>query len=358
MDIKKLMDSFSKKFGDGVVHRIGDGPVVVDCEVIPTGALSLDKALGVGGIPKGRIVEIYGPEGHGKTTLALSIVAQCQKQGGVAAFIDAEHSLNKGWAENMGVNINELLISQPDSGEQALEIAQFGTSSNEIDLIVIDSVAALVPQAELDGDIGDHNIGGQARLMSQALRKLAPNLKKSDTTLIFINQIREKIGVMFGSPETTPGGRSLKFYSSVRIEVRKKSQITAKDPNAKKPVPIGHSVRAKIVKNKMAPPFAETTFNVMFGHPLQQPDPVWGIDYYSSLLDAACELNVIKQSGSWYSFNDEKIGNGEQNAISYLKDNHDITKDIESNVINEFYINKMKNRKNNNNEEKPDVESE
>ncbi len=301
-----------KQFGKGSIMRLGER-THLDVEVIPTGAVSLDLALGVGGVPRGRVVEIFGPESSGKTTLTLSIIAQAQKQGGVAAFIDAEHAFDPSYARVVGVNVSDLLVSQPDTGEQALEIAETLVRSNAIDVIVIDSVAALVPKAEIEGNMGDSFIGLQARLMSQALRKLTGTISKTRTCVLFINQIREKIGVMFGNPETTPGGRALKFYSSVRIDLRRISPIKKGDQI------IGNVVRAKIVKNKVAPPFREAEFEIYYDR---------GIDFIGSLIDASLKLGLISRSGAWYSLGDVKLGQGKDSAISYLNSHPDVVKKL------------------------------
>ena len=298
-----------RQFGKGSIMRLGDEYVPTMDNVISTGCLSLDVALGVGGIPKGRVVEIYGPESSGKTTLALHIVAEAQKAGGFAAFIDAEHAVDPDYSKKLGVNTEELLISQPDTGEQALEICETLVRSGALDVVVIDSVAALVPRAELEGDMGDSHMGLQARLMSQALRKLTGTVSRSNTTVIFINQIREKIGVMFGNPETTPGGRALKFYSSVRLEIRRITTI--KDGTEM----VGSRVRVKVVKNKVAPPFKKSEFDIMYGQ---------GISYVGDIIDLAVEGNIVEKTGAWYSYDDMKIGQGRENAKSFLTENPDI----------------------------------
>src|SRR5437763_548594 len=295
-----------RQFGKGSIMRLGVGGPLEEIAVIPTGALPLDVALGVGGLPRGRVTEIYGPESSGKTTLALHVIAEAQRLGGIAAFIDAEHALDPIYAKKLGVNTDELLISQPDTGEQALEIAETLVRSNSVDVIVVDSVAALVPRAELDGDMGDSLPGLQARLMSQALRKLTGIVSKSKTCLIFINQIREKIGVMFGNPETTTGGRALKFYSSVRVEVRRIASIKDGDKN------VGNRTRVKVVKNKVAAPFREAEFDIIYGQ---------GISREGDLLDLAAANNIVEKSGSWYSFESERIGQGRDNAKVFLKEN-------------------------------------
>ncbi|MDD5613695.1 MAG: recombinase RecA [Candidatus Omnitrophica bacterium] len=310
------LSQIEKEFGKGSIMRLGEANKV-NIPAIPTGALTLDYALGIGGVPRGRIVEIYGPESGGKTTLALNIISEAQSGGGIAAFIDAEHALDPTYASKIGVNLDDLLISQPDTGEQALEIAEHLVRSNAVDIIVVDSVAALVPRAEIEGDMGDSFVGLQARLMSQAMRKLTAAISKSKTCVIFINQLREKIGVMFGNPETTPGGRALKFYSSIRIEVRRSGAITSGEQT------IGSKVRAKIVKNKVAPPFKVAEFDIIYEE---------GISYEGSLIDLGTELGVISKSGSWISYQEEKIGQGRDNARVFLKENPKIAKDIEKEI--------------------------
>lgn len=305
-----------KQFGKGSIMKLGEGTGRPGLKVIPSGSILLDYALGVGGYPRGRIVEIYGPESSGKTTLALHAIAEAQKQGGIAAFIDAEHAMDPVYAENLGVNIDELWVSQPDNGEQALEIADHLIRSGGVDIIVVDSVAALTPRAEIDGDMGESHMGLQARLMSQALRKLTATIAKSGTCLIFINQIRMKIGVMFGNPETTTGGNALKFYASIRLEVRKTETIAQGENEA-----IGNRVRVKVAKNKVAPPFRKAELEIMFGK---------GISASGSLLDAAVEHNVITKTGSWYAFGQEKIGQGRENAKLFLETNPDVFKQVEA----------------------------
>ena len=307
--LELAITQIDRQFGKGSIMRLGDDYIPTMENVISTGCLSLDVALGVGGIPKGRVVEIYGPESSGKTTLALHIVAEAQKAGGFAAFIDAEHAVDPEYSKRLGVNTEELLISQPDTGEQALEICETLVRSGALDMIVIDSVAALVPRAELEGDMGDSHMGLQARLMSQALRKLTGTVSRSNTTVIFINQIREKIGVMFGNPETTPGGRALKFYSSVRLEIRRITTI--KDGTEM----VGSRVRVKVVKNKVAPPFKKSEFDIMYGQ---------GISYVGDIVDLAVEGNIVEKTGAWYSYDDMKIGQGRENAKSFLMENSDI----------------------------------
>ncbi|MBE5961432.1 MAG: recombinase RecA [Lachnospiraceae bacterium] len=315
------MQQIQKEFGKGAVMRLGDPNAFGEVEVVPTGALSLDIALGLGGIPKGRIIEIYGPESSGKTTVSLHMVAEVQKRGGVAAFIDAEHALDPKYAQNIGVNINELYISQPDSGEQALDITETLVRSGAIEIIVIDSVAALVPKAELDGEMGDSFIGLQARLMSQALRKLTPVVSKSKCIVIFINQLREKIGVMFGNPEVTTGGKALKFYASVRLDVRRIDQIKSGGQK------IGNRTRVKIVKNKVAPPFKEAEFDIIYGK---------GIYRVGDILDLAAEASIINKSGSWYSYQGGKLAQGREGAANYLAEHKDILAAVEAKV-REYY---------------------
>lgn len=306
-----------KQFGKGAIMKWGVHDAVVKVEVIPTGAMSLDNALGIGGVPRGRIVEIYGPESSGKTTLALSIVAQAQKRGGTAAYIDAEHAMDPKYAKALGVDVDNLLISQPDTGEDALEITETLVRSNAMDVIVIDSVAALVPKAEIEGDMGDSHVGLQARLMSQALRKLTAVANRSKTCIIFINQIRMKIGVMFGNPETTPGGLALKFHASVRMDIRRIETLKQGEQM------IGNRVRVKVVKNKMAPPFRSTEFDIIFGE---------GISYLGDLMDLAVEHNIIEKSGAWFSYQGERLGQGRDNIKAMLKQNPDLLQKIEAEV--------------------------
>ena len=310
------ISQIEKKFGKGSVMRLGDR-TAVDVDVIPSGSLTLDKALGIGGYPKGRIIEIYGPESSGKTTLTLHAIAQAQKQGGKAAFIDAEHAIDPVYAKNLGVDIDELILSQPDSGEQALEIAEMLVRSGVIDLIVIDSVAALVPQVELDGEMGDAAVGLQARLMSKALRKLSGVMNKTNCTVIFINQLREKIGVMYGNPETTTGGRALKFYSSVRVEIRRSEQIKQNGEI------IGNKANIKVVKNKVAPPFKTTQVDIIYGK---------GISRDGEILDLAVEGDIVEKSGAWYDYNGEKIGQGRENAKNFLIEHPAIFEEVEEKV--------------------------
>ncbi len=318
--LEVVMSQIEKQFGKGSVMKLGEFKAM-EVEAIPTGALSLDIALGIGGVPRGRIIEIYGPESSGKTTLALHVVAEAQKTGGEAAFIDAEHALDPIYAKKLGVDIDNLIVSQPDTGEQALEITESLIRSGALDVIVVDSVAALVPKAEIDGDMGDSHMGLQARLMSQALRKLAGALNKTKTVLIFINQLREKIGVMFGNPETTTGGRALKFYASVRMDIRKIENIK-QDGEVK-----GSRVRVKVIKNKVAPPFREAEFDIVYGE---------GISKEGNILDMAVNLDIIEKAGSWFSYNGERIGQGRENVKKYLKENPDILKEVEGRVRDNF----------------------
>ena len=321
--LKLATEQIEHKFGRGSIMKLGDGNTL-EVGVIPTGALPLDAALGIGGVPRGRIVEIYGPESSGKTTLALQILAEAQALGGVVAFIDAEHALDPTYAARLGVDIDEVLISQPDTGEQALEICDMLVRSNAIDAIVIDSVAALVPRAEIEGEIGDSSVGLQARLMSQALRKLAGSLSKSNTTCIFINQLREKIGVMFGNPETTTGGRALKFFSSVRIDIRRIETLKNKSSE-----PIGNRVRAKVVKNKVAPPFRQAEFDLMYGT---------GISREGCIVDMGVEAGVVKKSGAWYTYGENRLGQGREAAKETLLTNPDMREEIEAKVREAFDI--------------------
>jgi len=311
------LGQIERQFGKGAVMKLGDPSVQMNVETIPTGSLSLDIALGLGGIPKGRVIEIYGPESSGKTTVTLHMIAEVQKRGGIAGFIDAEHALDPVYAKNIGVDIDNLYISQPDCGEQALEITETMVRSGAVDIIVVDSVAALVPKAEIDGDMGDSHVGLQARLMSQALRKLTAVISKSNCTVIFINQLREKVGVMFGNPETTTGGRALKFYSSVRLDVRRIESLKQGGEV------IGNRTRVKIVKNKVAPPFKEAEFDIMFGE---------GISTEGDILDLAAENNIVNKSGAWYAYEGNKIGQGRENAKQYLKDNPEVCAEIERRV--------------------------
>ena len=321
VDRDKMLDvtlqQIEKQFGKGAVMKLGEHPMGAGISVVPTGSLALDLALGVGGIPRGRIVEVFGPEGSGKTTVCLHIIAESQARGGIAAFIDAEHALDPTYARTLGVNIDELLVSQPDSGEQALEIADMLVRSAALDLVVIDSVAALVPRAEIEGEMGDTHVGLQARLMSQAMRKLSGSLSRFDTTAIFINQLREKIGVMFGSPETTPGGRALKFYSTIRLDVRKIENL--KDGTEV----VGSRTRVKVVKNKVAPPFRQCEFDIMYGK---------GISKEGSLLDVGVDLEIVKKSGAWFTYEGEQLGQGRENARQFLAEHVDVRDEIERKV--------------------------
>ena len=316
------ISSIERNFGKGAVMKLGDPSAALNVETIPTGSLSLDIALGMGGVPKGRIVEIYGPESSGKTTVALHMVAEVQKRGGIAGFIDAEHALDPAYAKNIGVNIDELYISQPDNGEQALEITETLVRSGAVDIIIVDSVAALVPKAEIDGDMGDSHVGLQARLMSQALRKLTAVISKTNCVVIFINQLREKVGVMFGNPETTTGGRALKFYSSMRMDVRRIETLKANGEM------VGNRTRVKVVKNKIAPPFKEAEFDIMFGK---------GISREGDILDLAASNNIVVKSGAWFSYNGDKIGQGRENAKQYLIDHPDIMNEIEAKVREAYF---------------------
>lgn len=314
--LQAAMSKIEKDFGRGSVMKLGDEQIE-DIEVIPTGSLALNAALGVGGYPKGRIIEIYGPESSGKTTLAIHAIAEAQKRGGIAAFIDAEHAFDRFYAKKLGVDVDELLISQPDNGEQALEIADQLIRSSAIDIIVIDSVAALTPKAEIEGDMGDNKVGLQARLMSQALRKLTSTISKTNTTCIFINQLREKIGVMFGNPETTTGGNALKFYASVRLDIRRVT--TLKDGDT----PIGNQVRVKIVKNKVAPPFRKAEFEITFGE---------GISHVGEIVDLGVELGIIKKSGSWFSYGESRLGQGRDAVKKIIKDNPELSEELEGKI--------------------------
>ncbi|MDI9449416.1 MAG: recombinase RecA [Pelotomaculaceae bacterium] len=330
-DKQKALDlaltQIERQFGKGSIMKLGEASAKLNVEVIPTGTLSLDIALGVGGIPRGRVIEIFGPESSGKTTVALHIIAESQKMGGIAAFVDAEHALDPVYARNLGVDIENLLVSQPDTGEQALEIAEALVRSGAIDVIVVDSVAALVPRAEIEGEMGDAHVGLQARLMSQALRKLAGAISKSRTTVVFINQIREKVGVIYGSPETTTGGRALKFYASIRLEVRKQENIKQGTDI------IGNRTRVKVVKNKVAPPFKQADFDIMYG---------FGISREGSILDVAAELGVISKSGAWYSYGDERLGQGRENVKEYLREHPEITREVELKIRQALNIAGMK----------------
>ena len=321
--LESALAQIEKQFGKGSVMKLGDTNTHMQIETVPTGSISLDIALGLGGVPKGRIIEVYGPESSGKTTVALHMVAEVQKKGGIAGFIDAEHALDPAYARNIGVDIDNLYISQPDNGEQALEITETMVRSGAVDILIVDSVAALVPRAEIDGDMGDAHVGLQARLMSQALRKLTAVISKSNCVVIFINQLREKVGVMFGSPETTTGGRALKFYSSIRLDVRR---IETLKQNGEV---VGNRTRIKVVKNKIAPPFKEAEFDIMFGH---------GISREGDVLDLAAKENIVIKSGAWYAYNDAKIGQGRENAKIYLKENPEIFAEIEEKVREKFQL--------------------
>lgn len=314
------LGQIERQFGKGAVMRMGDANAVRDVDVISTGSLTLDIALGIGGLPKGRVVEIYGPESSGKTTLTLQVIAECQKQGGTAAFVDAEHALDPIYAQKLGVNVDDLLVSQPDTGEQALEIADMLVRSGAVDIVVIDSVAALTPKAEIEGDMGDSHVGLQARLMSQALRKLTGNIKRSNTLVIFINQIRMKIGVMFGNPETTTGGNALKFYSSVRLDIRRIGAIKKGDEIT------GSETRVKVVKNKMAPPFKQAEFEILYGE---------GISREGELLDLGVKQDLVGKAGAWYSYKGDKIGQGKDNARTYLKEHPEVAAEIEQAIRSE-----------------------
>lgn len=326
MEKKKALETallqIEKQFGKGSIMKLGSGGVC-NIDVIPTGALSLDIALGVGGLPRGRIIEIFGPESSGKTTVALHVIAEAQKGGGFAAFVDAEHALDPIYARNLGVNIDELLVSQPDTGEQALEISEMLVRSGAIDILVVDSVAALVPRAEIEGEMGDTHVGLQARLMSQAMRKLSGIISKSQTVVIFINQIREKVGVMFGNPETTPGGRALKFYASVRLDIRKLEPLKQGNDI------IGNRTRAKVVKNKVAPPFRQAEFDIIYGK---------GVSREGCILDLAIESEIVKKSGAWYSYGEERLGQGKENVREFLKNNPDLFKSIEKQIFNYYQL--------------------
>ena len=312
------MQNIEQKFGKGSIMKLGDRPKISGSNSISTGSLSLDIALGIGGVPRGRVIEIFGPEASGKTTLALHIIAEAQKNNGIAAFIDAEHALDPNYAKNIGINIDELIISQPDTGEQALEIAESLVRSNAVDVIVVDSVAALVPKAEIEGNMGDSYMGLQARLMSQALRKLTAIISKSRTTTVFVNQIREKIGIFFGNPETTPGGRALKFYSTIRMDIRRKATIKKDEDN------IGITAKVKVVKNKLAPPFKETMFDIIFGK---------GISKEGDIIDLGIKYNILQKSGVWISYNDIKFGQGRENCKTYLEEHLEIAKEIENKIL-------------------------
>lgn len=327
--LEQVMADIEKQFGKGAIMKLGSDSHL-NIETISSGSLALDIALGVGGYPKGRIIEIYGPESSGKTTFALSAIAEVQKQGGRAAFIDAEHALDPVYAKNLGVKIDELLLSQPDTGEQALEICEALVRSEAVSIVVIDSVAALVPQAEIDGEMGDAHVGLQARLMSQALRKLSGTINKTKTTAIFINQLREKVGIMFGNPETTPGGRALKFYASVRLDIRRGEAIKQGDKI------IGNRTNIKVVKNKVAPPFKTAAVDIMYGE---------GVSHIGELIDIASEIDILEKSGAWYAYNGEKIGQGRENVKEYLKDNPDVLQEIEQKVRDHYFNDDKKEEK-------------
>jgi recombination protein RecA len=315
--LSAALGQIEKQFGKGSVMRMGDNQASRDIEAISTGSLGLDVALGIGGLPKGRVVEIYGPESSGKTTLTLQVIAECQKKGGTAAFIDAEHALDPSYAEKLGVNVDDLLVSQPDTGEQALEIADMLVRSSAVDVVVVDSVAALTPKAEIEGDMGDSHMGLHARLMSQALRKLTANIKRSNTLVIFINQIRMKIGVMFGNPETTTGGNALKFYASVRLDIRRIGAIKKADEV------VGNETRVKIVKNKVAPPFKQAEFDILYNE---------GISRQGEIIDMGVKLDIVEKAGAWYSYNGDRIGQGKDNVRNFLKENPEIAQDIEARI--------------------------
>jgi recombination protein RecA len=321
--LEAAIAKLEKDFGKGTVMKLGDPKAQVAVETIPTGSLSLDLALGLGGVPRGRVVEVYGPESSGKTTVTLHMIAEVQKRGGIAGFIDAEHALDPVYAKNIGVDIDELYISQPDSGDQALEIAETMVRSGAMDIIVVDSVAALVPKQEIEGDMGDSHVGLQARLMSQALRKLTPVISKSNCVVIFINQLREKVGVMFGNPETTTGGRALKFYASIRMDVRRVETLKQSGDM------VGNRTRVKIVKNKIAPPFKEAEFDIMFGQ---------GISREGDILDLAVDCKLVSKSGAWFAYNGDKIGQGRENAKTYLKEHPDVMKELEDKIREHYSI--------------------
>lgn len=334
-NLKEILSQIEKQFGKGTVMKMGDREIV-DMPTISTGSLGIDIALGIGGLPKGRVIEIFGPESSGKTTLTLQVIAECQKAGGTAAFIDAEHALDPSYAVKLGVNVDELLLSQPDTGEQALEVTDMLVKSGSVDLIVIDSVAALTPRAEIEGDMGDHHMGLQARLMSQALRKITGNIQRSNATVIFINQIRMKIGVMFGNPETTTGGNALKFYASVRLDIRRIGAVKEGEEV------VGNETRVKVVKNKVSPPFKQAEFQIMYGQ---------GINMEGEILELGQKLELIEKSGSWYSHNGEKIGQGKVNASKYLKENTEIRDGLVS-EIRKAYIPTIKKEAKNKKEAK------
>lgn len=318
--LSAALSQIEKQFGKGSIMRMGDNPKARDVDVISTGSLGLDMALGIGGLPRGRIVEIYGPESSGKTTLTLHVIAECQKIGGTCAFVDAEHALDPGYAEKLGINVNDLLVSQPDTGEQALEITDMLVRSSAVDVVVVDSVAALTPKAEIEGDMGDSHMGLQARLMSQALRKLTANIKRSNTLVIFINQLRMKIGVMFGNPETTTGGNALKFYASVRLDIRRTGAIKKGDEI------LGNETKVKVLKNKMAPPFRQAEFEILYNQ---------GISRHGEIIDLGVKLGFIEKAGAWYSYNGERIGQGKDNVRNYLLEHPDMSNEIEARIRKE-----------------------
>lgn len=339
------LSQIEKQFGKGSVMRMGDGTGIKDIEAISTGSLGLDIALGIGGLPRGRVVEIYGPESSGKTTLTLQVIAECQKMGGTAAFVDAEHALDPVYAEKLGVNVDDLLVSQPDTGEQALEISDMLVRSGAVDVVVVDSVAALTPKAEIEGDMGDSHVGLQARLMSQALRKLTANIKRANTLVIFINQIRMKIGVMFGSPETTTGGNALKFYSSVRLDIRRIGAIKKGDEV------VGNETRVKVVKNKVAPPFRKAEFDILYGE---------GISREGEIIDLGVAEGIVEKSGAWYSYSGNRIGQGKDNVRQFLKDNPEMAAEIDAKVRAKVLpgLAEAKSDKADKSEEKPAAEAE
>ncbi|NLY54138.1 MAG: recombinase RecA [Firmicutes bacterium] len=321
--LEMALNQIEKQFGKGAVMRLGADATKLTLDVIPTGSLALDIALGVGGIPRGRIIEVFGPESSGKTTVALHMIAEAQKLGGIAAFIDAEHALDPAYAQNLGVNIEDLLVSQPDTGEQALEITEALVRSGAVDIVVVDSVAALVPRAEIEGEMGDAHVGLQARLMSQALRKLAGAINRSHTVVVFINQLREKVGVMFGNPEVTPGGRALKFYSTVRLEVRRTETLKQGADM------VGNRTRIRVVKNKVAPPFKQAEFDIMYGE---------GISKEGNILDIGVEADIVTKSGAWYSYGDERLGQGRENAKNYLREHPDLCSEIEQRIRQKYQL--------------------
>lgn len=340
--LKAALGQIEKQFGKNTIMHLGDDSVAMDVDVVSTGSLGLDIALGIGGLPKGRIIEIYGPESSGKTTLTLQAIAECQKQGGTCAFIDAEHALDPIYARKLGVNTDELLVSQPDNGEQALEITDMLVRSGAVDMIVVDSVAALTPRAEIEGEMGDSHMGLQARLMSQALRKITGNAKRSNCMVVFINQIRMKIGVMFGSPETTTGGNALKFYASVRMDIRRIGSVKEGDEI------VGSETRVKVIKNKMAPPFRQAEFQIMYGE---------GTNHLAEVIDLGVEMDLVGKAGAWYSYGDSKIGQGKANSVQYLKENPDIAREIEDKIRAEKLGQGDDNPQNNANKDATDNEA-